>query len=125
MKTLRIFLTLIFGIGIMVAVNAQRPYDYRYDDGKTYKERKLEKNYKYDRNSTEDLKYLIDKADRRGELTPRELRILHDEYNELITLENRIYSNDRVTSWERARLESEKDDLYELIKRYSNNRYRY
>ena len=124
MKTLKIFLTLVLGFTFLSLINAQRHYDYRYDDHrmKRHHERQFVKNYGYDRMSTMDLRNMIERADRHGELNRREARRLYGELNDLVRLENKVYRNNRVTSSERRKLEREKDRLYNMIMAYTHNR---
>lgn len=138
MKTLKFILGFALLINFSNYLNAQR-----HDRDGEYHHRNHRNEYRHDRwhgvsgnhsgivvishrsysgASVSDLEYMIERAKDSRELTPKELRKLECELDDLKRLEDKIYRNHRVTYWERNKLKNAKNRLGEMIYSYTHNR---
>jgi hypothetical protein len=126
MKTLKIIAALIGIIAFLPISELQSQYIRKYYSETSYipeqhRAKNFYRDHRYDYWTIDELELRIYRADRRGELTAREFRILDKKLFELKRYKERVYKSRRVTPNERRNLENRKIELDRLIVRYSTN----
>lgn len=126
MKTLKI-ITAAIGIMIFLPISelqSQHVRKYYHETSyapQQHRSSKFYRDHRYDYWTVDELELRIYRADRRGELTAKEFRILDKKLFEIKRYKERVYKNSRVTARERRNLENRKIELDRLIVRYSTN----